>query len=95
MALFIMAIGLALMSVVLLALPLLGLAKRALPIGSRPPTWIHGREIDGFLTDRRVEELIREELYGKRLNVSRGRSTTRSAGTSPDFGGGSARPSWR
>jgi hypothetical protein len=71
MALFIIAIGLALTSLLLLALPLLRLAKEALPIGSLPATRIHGREIEVPVTDRRVEELIREHLYGRRFNVSR------------------------
>jgi hypothetical protein len=71
MALFIIAIGLVLMSLLLLALPLLRLAKHAMPIGSSAAIWIHGREIEGSVTDRKVEELIRDELYGQRLNVSR------------------------
>jgi hypothetical protein len=83
-ALFIFAIGLVLMSVLLLALPILRLAKQAMPIGSSTAIWINGREIEGSLTDRRVEELIREELYGQRLNVSRGSrvGTSRSRGFS-------------
>jgi hypothetical protein len=71
MALFVIAIGLVLTSLLLLALPLLRFAKEALPIGSLPGTRIHDRETDGPVTDRRVEELIREHLYGRRFNVSR------------------------
>jgi hypothetical protein len=71
MALFVIAIGLVLTSLSLLALPLIRLAKDALPIGSPPAMGINGREIDSVLTDRRMEALIREELYGQRLNVSR------------------------
>jgi hypothetical protein len=70
-ALFIIAIGLVLTSLLLLALPLLRLAKQALPIGSLPATRTHGRESDRPVTERRVEELIREHLYGQRVNVSR------------------------
>jgi hypothetical protein len=71
MVLFIIAIGLVLISVLPLGLPLLREAKHALPTGSPPAIRINGREIDGTLSDRRIEELIREELYGRRLNVTR------------------------
>jgi hypothetical protein len=69
-ALFIIAFAVP-MSVLLVALPLVRVARYALPTGSSPATWIHGREIAGSLTERAVEELIREELNGQRRNVSR------------------------
>jgi hypothetical protein len=71
MAVIIVTVALVATSMLLLALPLLRVAKRALPTGASPAPSFHGREIDGPLTDRRVEELIREKLYGRRLNVSR------------------------
>lgn len=70
-AMFIITLALAVMTALALALPLLRLMKQAMPVGGSPAPWIHGREIEGALTDSKVEELIREELYGQRLNVSR------------------------
>jgi hypothetical protein len=60
-----------LMPFLLLAGSLLHLARQALPGSSSPTAPADGRETDDPVTERRAEELIRERLYGQRLNVSR------------------------
>ena len=61
MALFAFAFALAVLSLLLIALL----------IGPSPAPEVDGHEIDDELTDQEVEQRIREELYGQRLNVSR------------------------
>lgn len=53
------------------ALVMISLLVVALLIGPSPAPGIDGHEIDDAPTDQEVEQRIREELYGRRMHVSR------------------------